>query len=202
MSYRCQKCNAHGEKPNRVVLETRVVEHQEMRLGEDKRYHLVCVGTGTQIVKEANLCDICKYSKDQSVTLQELLKLYPSGATVEVCIDLFNWNGSLQENIAALSKVLEIAKKYHVQTSISTNTNLLNPLCVCLDNYVLTHNLKNISHHNWGYQYSFFAALAKQFPGKVYIYSPKDENEVYVIDEYGKPCAAIKTNEATLYLKD
>ena len=48
MSYICDNCGTAkiaGSKPNRVVVET--------------RYTTYATGEGSEIVKEANLCDVC-----------------------------------------------------------------------------------------------------------------------------------------------
>ena len=70
MSYICSNCGTakiDGSKPNRVVVET--------------RYATYATGEGREIVKEANLCDVCYtiWMKDHPVkrsrTVEETVEL-------------------------------------------------------------------------------------------------------------------------------
>ena len=57
MSFKCNYCNeaqANGVKPVKVVIETRNVTYEETRSGK--------IPTGTEIVKEVNLCGKCNES--------------------------------------------------------------------------------------------------------------------------------------------
>ena len=55
MSFKCDNCSEaqpNGVKPNRVVVETRNVTYKARGEGQTP--------TGTEIVKEVNLCATCK----------------------------------------------------------------------------------------------------------------------------------------------
>lgn len=61
MSFRCQNgtCNKVDHKPHRVVTQTRMVEHVQLREGELGKMVPMIVGVGSQIVQEKLMCDDC-----------------------------------------------------------------------------------------------------------------------------------------------
>lgn len=63
MSFKCESCKKigkSGEKPVRQVVETKLVGHyQNLYNPEERRVEYVQTGTGTQIVRERDVCKPC-----------------------------------------------------------------------------------------------------------------------------------------------
>lgn len=53
--FKCEKCQQSGERPNRIVVERKMVEHKEAPNGPRG-------GRGSQIVREVSVCDACRAS--------------------------------------------------------------------------------------------------------------------------------------------
>ena len=74
MSFRCDNCGMAQDnrtKPIRRVVETRMVEHTNLKRRYDERTGQVTetrepCGSGSQIVRESNLCAMCNGRAERS----------------------------------------------------------------------------------------------------------------------------------------
>ena len=51
--FKCEKCQQSGERPNRIVVERKMVQHTTEGVGPRG-------GRGSQIVREMIVCDACR----------------------------------------------------------------------------------------------------------------------------------------------
>lgn len=58
--FNCEKCEKTATRPNRVVVERKMVEHCEAPAGPRG-------GRGTQIVREVRVCDACLSSTPEAL---------------------------------------------------------------------------------------------------------------------------------------
>jgi len=90
--------------------------------------------------------------------------------------------------MSKLKAVFRLAALCNVQARIDTNLNRLNAVYVYLDGYVLRLAIKkHIMYENWGLELPFLKALARKFPGEVYVDPPEGVNDTkrYQIDDLG-----------------
>lgn len=110
------------------------------------------------------------------MTLLELSAKWPERGPVEIRLHLYDHTRHYRCDFAKLQTVFDLAQKHGVNTQISTNLNRLNAVYVTLDNYVLGHHRStHAKPGSWGDEYGFVLALARTFPGEVFVDDPVTE---------------------------
>ena len=81
MSFRCERCSTVADRPTRVIVERKMVDHlagKSLRGGPHN-------GTGPQIVREMSLCAECASSAVE-VTVEQEVTVMPSEGVLTIAV--------------------------------------------------------------------------------------------------------------------